>query len=61
MTERFHRRDFGHMEVALGFEDPRTYTRRFSIRFILVLLPDTDVLETICEEDEKDLRHLPNQ
>ena len=60
MTERFRRRDFGHMEVAMTVDDPQTYTRPFSIRFNLVLLPDTDVLETICEEDEKDARHLPN-
>lgn len=59
MTERFRRRDFGHMEVAITFDDPRNYTKPFSIRVNLNLLPDTDILETVCAEDEKDLRHLP--
>lgn len=39
--------------------DPQNYTKPFSIRVNLDLLPDTDILETVCAEDEKDLRHLP--
>jgi hypothetical protein len=58
MTERFRRLDFGHMEIGMTFEDPVNYTRPFSIQYNVRLLPDTDVLEAFCNENEKDVRHL---
>ncbi len=58
LTERFHRPDFGHMEVQLTIDDPRTYTRPFSVKIKQRLLPDTDLLESYCAENEKDSHHL---
>jgi hypothetical protein len=58
LTERFHRLDFGHMEVLLTIDDPKTYTRPFTIKLKQRLLPDTDLLEDFCAENEKDLRHI---
>lgn len=58
VTERFHRRDFGHMEVQITIDDSKTYTRPFTVKFNQVLLPDTDLIESFCSEDEKDLPHL---
>ena len=58
ITERYHRRDFGHMEVQITVDDPKTFTRPFTIRFNQALLPDTDLIESFCSEDEKDVGHL---
>ena len=58
VVERFHRRDVGHMDVEMTFDDPKMYTRAFTIKFGLRLIPDTDVLESICAENEKDRVHL---
>jgi hypothetical protein len=58
ITERFHRRDFGHMDLEMTFEDPKYYTRPFTVKNVLNLLPDTDVLEFVCGENEKDRVHL---
>lgn len=58
ITERYHRRDFGHMDLEITFNDPVFYTRQFSIRTELELLPDNDVLEFVCEENEKDRAHV---
>jgi hypothetical protein len=58
LTERFHRLDFGHMEVGLTIDDPQTYTRPFTIKVKQSLLPDTDLLESYCAENEKDSHHL---
>jgi hypothetical protein len=58
LTERFHRLDFGHMEVDLTIDDPKTYTRPFTIKLRQRLLPDTDLLESFCAENEKDAGHL---
>ena len=57
VEERFQRRDFGHLDVAVTLEDPKVFTKPFTIRFAERLLPDTDVFEHICAEDEKDAAH----
>jgi hypothetical protein len=51
ITERFHRRDFGHMDLELTYDDPKTFARPFSFRLDQTLTPDTDLLESICEND----------
>jgi hypothetical protein len=61
IVERFTRRDFGHMEVQMTFDDPGAYTKPFSIRFTQTLTPDTDVIEYICAENERDRQHLDVQ
>jgi hypothetical protein len=58
VTERFHRRDFGHMEVQITVDDPTMYTKPFSIKIEQRLLPDTDLIESICMENEKDRAHI---
>jgi hypothetical protein len=58
LTERFRRLDFGHMEVQLTVDDPQTYTKPFSITLKQRLLPDTDLLESFCAENEKDAGHV---
>ena len=61
VEERFHRRDYGHMEVGLTIEDPKVFTKPVSIKFVEALLPDSDVLEHVCAEDEKDAAHMPGK
>ena len=51
ITERFHRRDFGHMDLELTIADPKTFTRAFTVKIAKTLIPDTDLLESICEND----------
>lgn len=58
IRERFHRRDFGHMDLELTIDDPKMYTRAFTVKATEVLIPDSDVLEYVCTENEKDRRHL---
>jgi hypothetical protein len=58
LTERFHRLDFGHMEVQLTINDPETYTKPFTIKLKQHLLPDTDLLESFCAENEQDSIHI---
>jgi hypothetical protein len=57
VTERFHRRDFGHMDVEMTFDDPKLYTRPFTIKVPHNLLADTDIFEMFCNENEKDGVH----
>lgn len=60
ITERYHRRDFGHMDVAVTIDDPKIYTKPVTFQVTDLLFPDTDVMEAYCTEDEKDISHLTN-
>jgi len=53
ITERYRRRDVGHMDLEMTFDDPKYYTRPFGIKTTLTLIPDTDVLEYVCMENAK--------
>ncbi|MEO8051504.1 MAG: hypothetical protein ABI833_13885 [Acidobacteriota bacterium] len=58
IQERFHRRDFGHMDLSVTIEDPQMYTRPFTVKVTELLIPDSDVIETVCNENEKDRGHM---
>jgi len=57
-TERFHRRDFGHMEVQMTIYDPKAYKQPFTVRQDWAFLPDTDLLEYHCADNERDAQHF---
>jgi hypothetical protein len=58
ITERYRRPDVGHLEVQLIFDDPVYYTKPWGVTVHHVLQADSDILEYICEENEKDRAHL---
>jgi hypothetical protein len=51
VTERFRRRDFGHMDLEMTIDDPKAFTRPFTLKINKTLVPDTDLLESVCEND----------
>jgi len=61
IVERYRRRDFGHMEVELTFDDPQMYTKSFTIKIPFNLLADADIFEMFCNENEKDAAHMQKQ
>jgi hypothetical protein len=58
ITERFRRRDFGHLDVEMTFDDSKMYTKPFTIKVPHDLLADSDLFEMFCNENEKDRAHL---
>jgi hypothetical protein len=58
VVERFRRRDFGHIDAQATIDDPKMYSKPFTITFTLRLQPDTDILELFCAENEKDSAHM---
>ncbi len=58
VVERYRRRDFGHMDVEMTFDDAKMYTKPFTISFTLELQADSDIFEYLCNENEKDRSHL---
>jgi hypothetical protein len=58
VTEQFRRRDFGHMDVQVTIDDSKVYAKPFTYNIALRLLPDSDLLESFCTENEKDAAHM---
>ena len=48
-TERFHRRDIGHLDVQITFDDPKAYKRPWTLPMEFGLVPDEDLMEYVCE------------
>jgi len=57
VIERYRRRDFGHLELQETVDDPKTYTRPFTILIKQEFVSDTDLLESFCE-NEQDYKHI---
>jgi hypothetical protein len=58
VTERFHRRDFGHLDTEMTFDDPQLYSRKFTVKVAYGLVPDNDIFEMFCTQNEKDRIHM---
>ena len=56
LTERLRRRDFGHMEFEMTIDDPKVFTRPFTIKSERLLAADTDLLEDVCENERDRVR-----
>jgi hypothetical protein len=61
VEERFRRRDYGHLDLTITLTDPKTFTTPIRFSVIEELLPDTDLLEHYCVENEKDDPHFPGR
>ena len=58
VTERFRRRDFGTAEIRITIDDPKAYTKPWSMTLPLAFVPDSELLEYVCTENNKDVQHL---
>jgi hypothetical protein len=57
LTERLRRRDFGHMDFEMTIDDPKVFTKPFTVKRQRVLAADTELLEDVCE-NERDTTHF---
>jgi hypothetical protein len=51
MTERYRRTDFGHLEIAVTFQDPGAYSKAWTVAIRAHLAADTELLESVCNEN----------
>lgn len=58
ILERFRRVDYGHLEIEVMIDDPKAYTKPWTVTVHQRVLLDTDLIEFICQENEKDQPHL---
>jgi hypothetical protein len=58
-TERFRRLNYGSLEIEITVDDPKAYTRPWTVRIDQRIMLDTDLIEFVCAENEKSSPHFP--
>ena len=57
MTEKYRRVNFGDLEIEVTIDDPKAYTKPWTVRLHQLLVPDTELLDYYCNDNEKDSVH----
>jgi hypothetical protein len=57
MTERFRRPNYGTLTIDITVDDPKAYTRPWSVSLSQRLMVDSEMLEFICLENEQSSKH----
>jgi hypothetical protein len=57
-TERFRRVNYGRLELDITVEDAKAYTRPWTVRVNYRLLPDQQLIEFVCNENEQSSKHF---
>jgi len=58
VTERFRRPNFGTLQITITVDDPKAYTRPWTVTLDQAIVVDSDMLEAMCLENEKDVQRL---
>jgi len=58
MTERIRRPNFGTLQIDLTIDDPKTYTKPFTVKLIQTLEADTELVDEFCLENEKSYERM---
>jgi len=58
MTERFRRPSFGSLEIDITIDDSKAYTKPFTVRVNQRLMVDSEMIEFICNENERSTDHI---
>jgi len=53
LTERMRRPNFGRMEIDITVDDPKAYTKPWTVRHVQQIMPDSELIEFICEENQR--------
>ena len=58
IIERFRRPDFGHLEIEVTIDDPKAYTKPWTVTVHQRIMLDTDLIEFVCQENDRDETHI---
>jgi hypothetical protein len=58
LIERFRRPSVGRLEIDVTIDDPKAYTKPWNVQLSWTLQPDWELIESICEENNRDLPHM---
>jgi hypothetical protein len=58
VREEIRRPDFGHLEIQVTVDDPKAYTKPWTVKLLQRIVVDTELIDEICLENEQSLKHL---
>jgi hypothetical protein len=58
VTERFRRVNYGNLTIDITVDDPKAYTRAWSVTVNQQIMLDTELIEFICLENEQSTKHF---
>jgi hypothetical protein len=58
IREEMRRTDFGHMEIRLTVDDPKAYTKPWTVTIKERLIADAELIDEVCLENERSLQHM---
>ncbi len=58
VREQIRRPDFGHLEIQVTVDDPKAYTKPWTVMIKERLIVDTELIDEICLENEQSLKHM---
>jgi len=58
ITERFRRPNYGTLEIEIRVDDPKTFSKPWSVKLKQALLPNTELIEFVCAENNTSVRHM---
>jgi hypothetical protein len=58
VIERFRRPNLGNLEIEITVDDPKTFTKPWTVKLNQRLMPDTELIEFVCAENNRSLPHL---
>ena len=58
VTERIHRPNFGNLDVEVTVDDPKAYTKPWTVNMHQKILLDTEMIDFMCQDNNKDIAHM---
>ena len=58
LTERFQRLSYGTLRIDVTIDDPKAYTAPFTVRLNQKIVPNGELIEFICAENERSTAHM---
>jgi len=58
ITERFRRPTYGHLQIDMTVEDAKSYTKPWTVRVDQRVLPDQELIEFVCNENQQFRRKI---
>jgi hypothetical protein len=58
VREQIRRPDFGHLEIQITVDDPKAYTKVWTVTLRQRIVVDTELIDEVCLENEQSLKHM---
>ena len=58
VREQIRRPDFGHLEIQVAVDDPKAYTKPWTVTLKQRIIVDTELIDEVCLENEQSLKHM---